>query len=306
MRRRKADRTMRDAPYELTDKEAEIRAATSYVPRKSSRNGAVIFSIAVFAMTGAVVLGVALVATGGIGLAAIVAALLTALLVLSSTHIALSWEKVVVLRFGKLARVVGPGLYLTIPLIEHGTIRVDQRTIATPFYAEKTLTADLVPVTVDAVLFWQTMLLPALFALSSLSCGVACAFLGAAFVETRRPITRPLARLALVDGVLVVLEALVMAGYLAWAFAGEGTALAAQALVAGDLRWAFWGGAVLCGLAVPFALERCLTHGNSRTQLLWIAAALLAGGFALRFCLVGAGAYDATQLPGLLFGLTIG
>ena len=133
MRRRKADRTMRDAPYELTDKEAEIRAATSYVPRKSSRNGAVIFSIAVFAMTGAVVLGVALVATGGIGLAAIVAA---------------------VLRFGKLARVVGPGLYLTIPLIEHGTIRVDQRTIATPFYAEKTLTADLVPVTVDAVLFW--------------------------------------------------------------------------------------------------------------------------------------------------------
>lgn len=154
MRRSKADRTMRDAPYELTDKEAEIRAATSYVPRKSSRNGAVIFSIAVFVMTGAVVLGVALVATGGIGLAAIVAALLTALLVLSSTHIALSWEKVVVLRFGKLARVVGPGLYFTIPLIEHGTIRVDQRTIATPFYAEKTLTADLVPVTVDAVLFW--------------------------------------------------------------------------------------------------------------------------------------------------------
>ena len=154
MRRRNADRTMRDAPYELTDKEAEIRAATSYVPRKSSRNGAVIFSIAVFVVTCAVVLGVARIATGGIGLAAIAAALLTALLVLSSTHIALSWEKVVVLRFGKLARVVGPGLYFTIPLIEHGTIRVDQRTIATPFYAEKTLTADLVPVTVDAVLFW--------------------------------------------------------------------------------------------------------------------------------------------------------
>ena len=83
-------------------------------------------------------------------------------------------------------------------------------------------------------------------------------------------------------------------------------ASAAQALVAGDLRWVFWGGAVLCGLAVPFALERYLTHGNSRTQLLWIAAALLAGGFALRLCLVGAGAYDVTQLPGQLFGLTIG
>ena len=99
-------------------------------------------------------LGIAFAATGGVGIEAIVAMLLAALLVLSSTHIALSWEKVVVLRFGKLNRVVGPGLYFTIPVIEHGTIRVDQRTIATPFYAEKTLTADLVPVTVDAVLFW--------------------------------------------------------------------------------------------------------------------------------------------------------
>ena len=145
---------MKDAPYDVRDKDAGIRAATSYVPRKSSRNGAVIFNIATFIATCAAVLGIAFAATGGAGIEAIVAMLLAALLVLSSTHIALSWEKVVVLRFGKLNRVVGPGLYFTIPVIEHGTIRVDQRTIATPVYAEKTLTADLVPVTVDAVLFW--------------------------------------------------------------------------------------------------------------------------------------------------------
>lgn len=154
MKRRKHERAMRDAPYEFTDKEAEIRAATSYVPRKSSRNGAMIFSIAVFLVTCAAVLGACVLATGRIGVEAVLAMLLVALLVLSSTHIALSWEKVVVLRLGKLNRVVGPGLYFTIPVIEHGTIRVDQRTIATPFFAEKTLTADLVPVTVDAVLFW--------------------------------------------------------------------------------------------------------------------------------------------------------
>ena len=153
-RRRAGERFVKDAPYDVRDKDAEIRAATSYVPRKSSRNGAVIFNIATFIATCAAVLGIAFAATGGVGIEAIVAMLLAALLVLSSTHIALSWEKVVVLRFGKLNRVVGPGLYFTIPVIEHGTIRVDQRTIATPFYAEKTLTADLVPVTVDAVLFW--------------------------------------------------------------------------------------------------------------------------------------------------------
>lgn len=154
MKRRKKDRALIDAPYNFRDKEAEILAATSFVPRKSSRNGATIFSIAVFLATCAVVLGAAWLLRGGIGLGTILVMLVVALLVLSSTHIALSWEKVVVLRFGTLNRVAGPGLYFTIPIVEHGTIRVDQRTIATPFFAEKTLTADLVPVNIDAVLFW--------------------------------------------------------------------------------------------------------------------------------------------------------
>ncbi len=154
MKCRKKDRALIDAPYNFRDKEAEILAATSFVPRKSSRNGATIFSIAVFLATCAVVLGAAWLLRGGIGLGTILVMLVVALLVLSSTHIALSWEKVVVLRFGTLNRVAGPGLYFTIPIVEHGTIRVDQRTIATPFFAEKTLTADLVPVNIDAVLFW--------------------------------------------------------------------------------------------------------------------------------------------------------
>ena len=144
-----------DAPYDVCDKEAEIRAATSFVPRKSSRNGATVFNITVFIL----VFGLAVLAgralSGSVGVVELSAALVLALLAISSVHIALSWERVVVLRMGKLARVAGPGLYFTIPILEHGTIRVDQRTIATPFYAEKTLTADLVPVTVDAVLFWM-------------------------------------------------------------------------------------------------------------------------------------------------------
>lgn len=137
-----------------SDRQAEAIAATTFVPRKSSRNGATMFSIAVFVAVCAIVLGVAWVVSGHIGPAAIAAMVLVALLAMSSVHIALSWEKVVVLRLGKVARVAGPGLYFTIPILEYGTIRVDQRTIATPFFAEKTLTADLVPVTVDAVLFW--------------------------------------------------------------------------------------------------------------------------------------------------------
>lgn len=157
-----------------------------------------------------------------------------------------------------------------------------------------------------SVLFWQTALLPAVFALSSLSCGVALALLAAAFVEARRPFTRPLVWLAGADGGLIVLEAACLAAYLAWGFAGEGTRAAAEALVVGELAPVLWGGVVAAGLVAPFVMERLLTHGNHRSQLLWIAAFVLAGGFALRFCFVQAGLFDITQMPSALFGLSVG
>lgn len=96
------------------DRQAEALAATTYVPRKSSRNGATMFSIAVLVAACAVVLGIAYAALGRIGPGAIAVMVLVALVAVSSIHIALSWEKVVVLRLGKVARVVGPGLYFTI------------------------------------------------------------------------------------------------------------------------------------------------------------------------------------------------
>lgn len=55
-----------------------------------------------------------------------------------SVHIAQQWERVVVLRFGKLNRVSGPGLFWTIPVIEQNTMRVDGRTRVTAFGAEET------------------------------------------------------------------------------------------------------------------------------------------------------------------------
>lgn len=125
-----------------------------YVPRKSSRNGAVVFNISVFVASCVLVLVLSKVLFGTINALSVAVMMVVAATAVSSFHIALSWERVVVLRLGKVDRVVGPGLYLTIPIFEHGTIRVDQRVIATPFGAEKTLTADLVPVNIDAVLYW--------------------------------------------------------------------------------------------------------------------------------------------------------
>ena len=69
--------------------------------------------------------------------------------------IAKQWEKAVVLRLGRYVGLKGPGLFWVIPFIDTVSAWVDQRTITTAFAAEETLSADTVPVNVDAVLFWM-------------------------------------------------------------------------------------------------------------------------------------------------------
>lgn len=113
------------------------------------------FTLIVFAAVVAAVLGLVQLAAGSIGLAAIVGAVLAGALAASSVHVVMEWEKAVVMRFGRFNRVAGPGIVFTWPIVEFYTVRIDQRVAATYFGAEETLTSDLVPVNVDAVVFWM-------------------------------------------------------------------------------------------------------------------------------------------------------
>lgn len=122
---------------------------------RTSRNGAVAFTLVIFALGAGLTLACTQLLTGGIGLAALVVAVIVGALAASSIHVVMEWEKAVVMRFGKFNRVAGPGLVFTWPLVEFYTVRIDQRVIATYFGAEETLTSDLVPVNVDAVVFWM-------------------------------------------------------------------------------------------------------------------------------------------------------
>jgi Membrane protease subunits, stomatin/prohibitin homologs len=72
-----------------------------------------------------------------------------------SPQVAKQWERAVVLRLGRYVGLRGPGLFWVLPLIDTVSSYVDQRIITTNFAAEQTLTADTVPVNVDAVLFWM-------------------------------------------------------------------------------------------------------------------------------------------------------
>ena len=129
-----------------------IRSATNR--SRASRNGAVVFAGVVFVLAVGIVLAAAQAAFGEIGLVALVSAAIVGWLASSSVHIVLEWEKAVVLRFGKFNRVAGPGIVFTWPIVEFYTLRIDQRVATTYFGAEETLTSDLVPINVDAVLFW--------------------------------------------------------------------------------------------------------------------------------------------------------
>src|SRR5262245_55765164 len=85
---------------------------------------------------------------------AIVGGAMVGLVAAMSPKIARQWERAVVLRMGKYVGLKGPGVFSVIPFVDNIAAWIDQRTVTTSFAAEQTLTADTVPVNVDAVLFW--------------------------------------------------------------------------------------------------------------------------------------------------------
>ncbi len=164
----------------------------------------------------------------------------------------------------------------------------------------------------SAVPLWASPWLPVLFVLSSLSCGAALVLVVAQFTGAARPFATALGRLAAVDAVAIVLEAVVAAVFVGLALAGAGgdfvagrtaeaLAVSAEALVAGEAAWLFWGGFVLVGLAVPLVLDAVLARSRSACPPLAIVAAacILVGGFAMRFCVVEAGMHP-------LLAMTVG
>lgn len=149
------DRISVDSRFALKPYHVVPDASTEVVGEQASSAGVWVFSMVVFILTSAVVLGLSQLVAGGINFFSVVIAAVMACLATSSVHIAQQWEKVVVLRLGKFNRVSGPGLFWTIPVIEQNAIRVDGRVRVTTFGAEETLTSDLVPLNVNAVLFWM-------------------------------------------------------------------------------------------------------------------------------------------------------
>ena len=78
-----------------------------------------------------------------------------ALILSTCLQIAYQWERAVVLRFGKFKALRKSGLFVVLPVVDKVAQFVDQRIRVSDFSAETTLTADTVPVSVDAIGFWM-------------------------------------------------------------------------------------------------------------------------------------------------------
>lgn len=151
-----------------------------------------------------------------------------------------------------------------------------------------------------AVPLWAVFWLPAVFVLSSLSCGIALVA-GVAHLGSAGAAFAPLfRRVVFADAAVIVLEALSVAAFLvacaaAAAASASGTAQAAASsyteLVAGANAGLWWFGFAGMGLALPLVLEVVLLSDKAKPRGLALAASacVLFGGFVMRFCIVEAG-----------------
>jgi len=85
------------------------------------------------------------------------AGFIVAWLLSSAFRMVAQWQRAIVLTLGKFDGIKGPGLFFITPVIQQVSSVIDLRTITSTFKAEQTITADTVPVDVDAVLFWKVI-----------------------------------------------------------------------------------------------------------------------------------------------------
>ncbi len=136
--------------------------------------------------------------------------------------------------------------------------------------------------------FWHTPLIPALFADSSLSCGIALVVAVLTALGFAERFDESIVRLLKVDAIVICIEAVLMAALCADAYS-QGLA-ASSALLCGDLAASFWVGVVFFGMAFPLVFEVMLSRGMFRTPFLGApCAAILCGGACMRACVVLAG-----------------
>jgi len=158
----------------------------------------------------------------------------------------------------------------------------------------------------NAVPFWNTPALPALFVTSALATGAGAILLGLAVKRWVKPAKGQeeeantglsLAALSKIVIVVVVAELIVILFYMIIMGYTQGVAqISVDYLLSGDYSLAFWLGIIVVGLLVPLVVEvfsrtKGKSLGVARVSDLGAVTGicLLAGGIILRFAILSAG-----------------
>lgn len=91
---------------------------------------------------------------GGMGVVAVLFVLFV--LLPAAVKIVREYERGVIFRLGRLVGARGPGLFFIIPMVEQ-MIKIDLRVVTMDVAKQETMTRDNVPVTVDAVIYFQVV-----------------------------------------------------------------------------------------------------------------------------------------------------
>jgi formate-dependent nitrite reductase membrane component NrfD len=135
---------------------------------------------------------------------------------------------------------------------------------------------------------WRTWLIPLLFSVSALTCGLAATLIAEAlYLGVRTPGFIFRWRTLLVLGLA---EAATIVVFLANRAVFSPTALASvNLLLVGDKAASFWLGVVSIGLVFPFLAHLLFRFLPLEALILVSAACVLVGGFYIRHCIVNAG-----------------
>lgn len=138
-----------------------------------------------------------------------------------------------------------------------------------------------------AVPFLHTAWIPALFVASALATGMATLILAGVARGHRPGMRRALQGLIPLDIVLIVVEAVMLAGFFMHASLGqEFVTCSLDQLVTGRYAGAFWLGVVCLACLVPFAIDVVALKGAGLMPLAAGSISTLAGGLCLRFVLL--------------------
>jgi len=141
-------------------------------------------------------------------------------------------------------------------------------------------------------LWTGTVLLPALFAVSAVSTGVAILILASTVIKSIARET--VIRLAEADAIIIVVEIAVMIGYVVWLATSSGGGDALAVITTGSMAAAFWVGVVLLALLIPFGLDLTIRGKTSEAKgvmmtIMTSSLCVIVGGLILRWVITSGG-----------------